>query len=86
MLGMTAGAAGITLGTGTLGDGGSAAALGALNLGVGLASLGLGVRTLVRLPGDAPDEGVTSSRALSLSAAPMIGQEGRTGVRVRVSF
>jgi hypothetical protein len=86
MLGMTAGAAGITLGTETLGDGGSAGALGALNLGVGLASLGLGVRTLVQLPGDAPDEGVSSSRALSLSASPMIGREGGTGVRVRVSF
>lgn len=86
LMGLAAGAAGIGLGADAIGDGGTVAALGAVNAGIGLASLGLGARTLFRLPGDDREGTASASQGLSVTASPMVGMEGRTGLVLRASF
>ncbi len=89
VFGIAAGALGTVVGATMLGDGGETALLGGLNAGVGLASLGLGVRTLLLVPADRPTpDPATSRRGASVSATPLISpsREGMAGVMLSVRF
>ncbi|CAN5775992.1 hypothetical protein BH23GEM7_BH23GEM7_27540 [soil metagenome] len=91
VFGITAGALGMALGATMLGDGGDAAVLGGLNAGIGLASVGLGVRTLLLVPADRtePEPAASHSRSGAwVSASPLVSTtgDGAAGVMLTVRF